>query len=164
MSNSQLTNTPTEISIGGKKYQMSALTDKDMAELDEFAQAKLIDNARRSLPDDCTDKIYNRMMALAMRESLGISYARPPGSKIFSTTYGLARLAWQGIKRNQPDVTVDEIHTAMGDDVRNMLEIQTQFRKVNRLPDSEPAVKGKGNGEANAQSFQENKSTLQSSV
>ena len=160
MSNSQLTNAPTELTIGGKKFLMSALTDKDMAELDEFAQAKLIDNARRSLPDDCSDKIYNRMMALAMRESLGISYARPPGSKIFSTTYGLARLAWQGVKRNQPDITVDEIHTAMGDDVRSMLEIQLQFKKVNRLPEAE---KG-GNGEANAQSFQENKSMLQSSV
>lgn len=171
MSISQLTQAPSELHFitkdGGEVvYSMSALTDKDESELDEYVQARFIDNVRRSLPDDLHDKDeaqWRRIMTLAMEESLGLRYSRRPGSRVFTTTKGVARLAWQGIKRNHKDVTIDQIHELMYDP-RNVLEVYQHYDKVNRWPVRAKAANDNANGgKADKQNFPPVRDTPESS-
>lgn len=121
----------------GKEFdlRMSPLTDRDQAELDEYVQSRLIDNARRSLPDDADDKLFKRVMTLAMRESLGLSYGWPPGSLVFRTPSGLARLVYQCVKRESKDVTLDQLIGLMRVD-QNVIEFNLAFARANPpLPD-----------------------------
>lgn len=153
MSNSLLNNTPSELHLytsDGKEcvYQMSGLTYKDQSELDDWAQARFIDNVRRSLPDGLPEAQWKSMMALAMAESLGIRFSSRPGSRLFTTTKGIARLAWQGIKRNHKDVTVDELHELMFDP-KNVLEVHQHYDKVNDVQ----IEKRKDGGKADTKNF-----------
>jgi hypothetical protein len=150
MSRSHLVAAPTILNFGDVQYHMSPLTDLDEAELDEYVQAKIIENARNSLPSNAPESLWEKTMVLAMKTSLGVAWSRPPGSKVFTTTMGLARLIWQGVKRNDKNITVAEIHSHLLD-AKNVSEAYRQFKKVNAPPEEIEIVKG--NGEANAANF-----------
>jgi hypothetical protein len=154
--------TPVELTFGDKKYLMSPLTDRDQSELNQYVQSTYIDNARRSLPSDTDDKTYARLMTLALQTALGLQWTRKPGRDVFTTEEGLARLAWQGIKRNHKDVTHIDLIPLMNNK-RYVMEFELKFLQLNSPPQSvvDYIKENQKGGEADAQSFQQEKNTPQ---
>lgn len=124
---------PVEVTIGDRAYKMSPLSDRDTAELDEwvasallvraFAASRQLDGAGRS-----------ELIGHALREAACISYSDPTGWKIVYTPAGLARLFWQGIKRNHPATTYEEIKQALAVEPGQIREVMTQFKRANEAP------------------------------
>ncbi len=134
MSLKHLTATPVEFIIDDVTYKMSPLTDRDIAELDEWVQSRFIRAARESLDETTPADIWERTMRLAMREALTLSWMRPPASAIFQSIDGLARLAWQSMKRNHPDLSVQNIRHLLFDP-QNIDKVQEAFQRANDVGD-----------------------------
>lgn len=143
-----MTAVPVELHLidgGGleRVYNMRPLTDRDRAELDEFVQSRLIAAARNSL-EGADAKTWERVMSLAMRESLGVTHSRSPGVNVFTTPAGFARLAWQGIRKEHPEVAYADL-IGLFHNERNVTELNLQFARVNAVPQS---PSGGGDGQA----------------
>lgn len=123
----------------GKELRMSPLTDRDIAELDQWVQARLIQNARKSLPPDATQADRDETLRLAMQESLTVSWLTGVGAKMMLTVDGIARLAWQGVHKNHPDITLDQLQTLMFKE-ENVKRAYAAFKRAN--PPASGPVKG----------------------
>lgn len=123
------------ITIGGREFQMSPLTDKDIAELDSFVQQRSIQIARDSVAGQ-SDEIRRETIAIAIECALGLTWMAGRGAKILATVPGMARLLWQSVKRNHPEITVDELQELMLE--RNNIETVTDtFKKLNNSAEAQ---------------------------
>ena len=124
----------SEIELSDKKYTFTELTEDDIVKLDEWVQSKFINNARNSIPDDLvnTDE-WDKVVALAMRESLSLTWNRQPGiNLIFNTKDGLARLIWQSLRAAQPKLTHSETRDLLKS-VRDKTTALDEFCRLNDL-------------------------------
>jgi hypothetical protein len=98
------------ISIGGKEYQMSPLTERDLDELDAWYRKTMIDAARSALSSDMTQDERDEVMDAAVRQAHGLRFLTR-GAKMSGERF--ARLIWQGCKKKHPQLTMTEVITAL---------------------------------------------------
>jgi hypothetical protein len=110
---------------------MSPLTDKDRAELDNWVRSEYLTTAKIAAGEPDGDH-YDAVMRIALQEASSMTWVRYPGAKIMATTRGVARLAWQGIKRNHPKVLHDEI-VALMSTVPAIREFREKYGIVNDI-------------------------------
>lgn len=148
---SRLVAAPVEVDLGLIKIRMSPLNDEDMAELDEWVRARYIANARRSVEEEHAvgSDVWRAVVKLAMDEAMGITWSSATGAKLMATTDGMARLAYQGAKRNHPELDFALLRKAMFDP-RNVFALQEKFAKANAMP-PQAAQPAKGGGPKKAQ-------------
>jgi len=92
----------------GTTFQMSPLTDRDIAELDLWVQARIVQIARASLNGEPAE-IREETLRLAMQTAAGASWMTGMGARIMATVPGMTRLVWQSIKRSHPEITEEEV-------------------------------------------------------
>lgn len=119
---------------------MSPLSDKDIAELDSWVQSVCIDNARRSLPPNATQKEIELTMNSAMTTAMGLTAFGGSGARLMSTPRGVARLVWQSCRKNHPTLTVEQVTEYMFNP-QNINHANLIFRKLN-VPESSGPTKG----------------------
>jgi len=139
-----VTQTGLEVELGGKRYHLSPLDDQDHADLDSFVQSKFIDNARRSVPEDAPQAVFDSVMAVAMRQAMGLSWLFDPGKRVMRTVEGHAMVAWTAIKHRHPDADYKEIRAALMHP-KTLSYFVAMHRKVNELP-AMGGDKGAANG------------------
>lgn len=122
----------------GTTYQMSPLSDKDIAELDAWVQSRIICMARESLPEGATQSERDETLRVAMQTASSITWMSGQGAKLLATVPGWTRLVWQTIKRNHPDVTEEELSEHMFSP-ENIREVNRVFTEQNVVKD--PAKK-----------------------
>jgi hypothetical protein len=132
MSLAEVTQTGLEITLGSKRYHVEPLTDQDHADLDSWVQSRFIDNARRSVPPDADKATFDRVVGLAMREALGLSWMYEPGRAVLRTIEGHAMLAYFSIRHRDPKVKVEELRAALYD-LDALQFFKAVFRQVNGL-------------------------------
>jgi len=104
---SQATAAPIEVTINGNVYKVSPLTDKDIGELDNWLRMRLITLARetaKGLPDDERQKLMDD----AFRSAMSMSWIKDRGL-IRNTPEGMTRFVYQLFKREQPNLTMDQL-------------------------------------------------------
>jgi hypothetical protein len=94
---------------------MQQLKDTDIAELDEWVQARHIHIARKSLDANCSQAERDETLRLAMLQAQDMTWMSGRGAKMIATPAGMARLVWQCVHRNHPGVTEEEIAGHMFD-------------------------------------------------
>lgn len=109
-----LTAAPHPVRVGDKQYAMRPLRDVDYDELDNWWRATLIDMARKMLTPDMSQEERDEILGAAMREAHKISVlqrgaARDP--RLDMTRVG--RVLWQGLRRDQPKLALDEFMREM---------------------------------------------------
>ena len=126
----------------GTVYQMSPLSDKDIAELDAWVQSRVIQMARASLLKDAPQSERDETLRIAMQTASSITWLSGQGAQILATVPGWTRLVWQAIKRNHPDVTEEELSAQMFS-AENIREVNRVFTEQNvvKEPAKEPAKK-----------------------
>jgi hypothetical protein len=141
---SKLTAAPVEVNLGKIKLLMSPLTDRDMAELDEYVRAVYVRNARVSVDDvkDSDPSMWGRVMKFAMETALLLTWSRPPGSNVMGTTDGIVRLAYQGAKKHTSGLTLESLRAALTDP-ENVAVFRQKFTSTNEVRTS-PPTKGDG--------------------
>lgn len=135
------TQTGLSVQLGAKTYHLSPLSDQDHADLDAWVQSKFIDNARRSLPDDAPVAVFDRVMTLAMREALGLTWMFAPGKNVMKTVAGHAMLAWLSARHRDPGASLAELTAALYDS-KNLILLKKTLNAVHGFTDKQEAAKG----------------------
>lgn len=138
----EATQTGLEIELDGEKYHMEPLTDADYAELDSWVQSRFIANAYAAARD-LPDKEFDRVVALAMSKSLGMSWLVGDGKRAVATVAGYSMMLWLGIRHRHPDVTYEKVRAGLLMDRKSVSYARALFTRVN-FPKQEAA-----NGSAN---------------
>lgn len=129
----EATAAPVDVRLGGKTYRMSPLTGRDIAELENWLQSEALRRVRDSLGDASAAE-YERTISAAVIGASSLSLSSTRGAAMFSTVAGLARMLWQGIQRNHPDVTAEQIQTALFS-ADSMAEAELALERANRFGD-----------------------------
>lgn len=122
---------PIDVVFGDKTYSMSPLTDADKGELDNWVRSEFLATAKlgAGAPDD---EHYAPIMRIALLEAAQLSWTRSPGSAMAATRKGIARIAWQGIRRKHPNVPLSEIDEALRT-IAAVEEFHEKYRIVNDI-------------------------------
>lgn len=115
---------PVEITLGGTKYRLSPLVLRDYGEFDQWMREQALEQLNsesvKSLPDNDRRALHRHIHDQAAKLSL----ASPPltdldalqlNNRILSSTSAAARLLWLGMRRNDPDLDLDEIEALLSD-------------------------------------------------
>lgn len=134
MSDSVLTSARRPIRLGDREFLASPLTDRDIAELDEWIQEHFIDLARRSLKPSTSEADRELTMRVAMREAMSLTWLSGQGARIMGTVDGLSRLLWQMIHHSHPEVRPEQLRAYLIDPKlaqANMQQVNDAFAKLN---------------------------------
>lgn len=121
-----VTAAPHPVTLGGKEYRMSPLTDGDFEELNNWLRSGVIQMARKSLTPGMTTEEREETLAVAMREARKVSYLSDTGRAAMTTVEGTAYLMWLGLRRNHADLTPEQVREALfndGDSILTMLKV-----------------------------------------
>jgi len=105
---------PAEITLGEGKYRMSPLTDRDISELDNWLRVQTLRLARESCAG-ADDDTMDRVMRVAFTHVNELTWTGPSGRALMGTIDGVARLVWQTIKAQHPDMTHDKVRVCLLD-------------------------------------------------
>jgi hypothetical protein len=77
-----MTRRQEQLELAGETVLMKQLTDGQHIKLDHWAQARMIDAARRSVPDDLVDTpMWDRVVGVAIKESVTCTWSRSGAMK-----------------------------------------------------------------------------------
>jgi hypothetical protein len=109
---------------------ITALTDKDMTELDEWVRSEYIKNARLSLPANASTEERNETLALAFNQAFGLTFISGLGARMMGTVDGVSRLIWQGCRKEQPGITFEFVKSLMFD-AKNVATSNETWKNLN---------------------------------
>lgn len=118
----------------GTKLHLRPLTDEDMDLLTQWCQAKMINMAEASLPSPCAQEVYDRRMAVAIREASKITWMSAQGAAMLRNIDGLVHLCWLAARKDKPDITEAYIKKQLTS-VENARRFNADWRRVNNLGD-----------------------------
>jgi hypothetical protein len=127
-----VTSSPRPIRLGGKEYLMSPLSDRDIEELDQWLKSKVIQMAIDAIPQNASDQICRSVLDSANRVAMEISWMSPEGARQMRTLDGMARLFWQSIKINHPEMSHIDVRKCLVD-ARVVDEALSAFDDLNNL-------------------------------
>jgi len=131
-----LTAASTPVVLSGRTLQFSPLSDKDIAELDRYIQARYIQLARESLPASATEQERKETLSLAMTAAAGLTWMSGVGQRMMATVEGMARLCWQSVKKNHDDVSLEWLTHELFDP-SNLDAVKDAFKVANHVDESE---------------------------
>jgi hypothetical protein len=118
------------ITLAGKEYRLSPLSDRDNSELTNWLRASFIQMARDSLPGNATQQERDETLAVAMREARGISWFSREGAKVMRSLEGVARVVWQSLRKEHPELTPEQVREMLVDE-RTIDHALAVWREIN---------------------------------
>lgn len=127
---------PLTVVNDGKEvtFLMSPLSDKDLSELTEWVQERYLQTARKSAKNEPREE-RDRIEQLALATACTLAWTSGIGARMIASPDGMARLIWHGVRKNHPEITVEELRSYMFS-AENIRESNRIFRKANDLPES----------------------------
>lgn len=131
-SNAALTGATREITLDGKRYSLTPLGDQDISELDLWVRKQYLSNIRNSFEDGTSQETIDREMQQAYTIAASITSMEGIGLKILTSYKGIARLAWQSIKKSHPNITCEEFTSQMFDESIKGKRASENYNEFNR--------------------------------
>lgn len=146
---SRTTAARTPLKLGGRELLVSPLTDRGIAELDEWLRWRYLQNVRDSFRPEDSGEVREMETRIAQENALSITMLSGRGVKILGTVDGMARLVLQMCAPNHADLTLDECRKLIASP-ENVRAATEAFNRANAPPESSEASseKQKGNAEA----------------
>lgn len=141
---SRATAAKVPLKLGEITLQISPMTDRDIAELDEWVQWRYLQNVRDSFRPTDRPEVREMETRVAQENSLSLTWLSGRGARIIATLAGMSRIVWQACHRNHPDMTEEKIRTLLIDKA-NLDAANAAFEKANKPP---PAGVSSPNAEA----------------
>lgn len=88
---------------------MAPLTDADISELDSWLRSQFIRMVRNSLEESMSDRDKELELAGARRQAAGLMFVTGDGARAMASVDGMARVVWQGIRKNHPEITLEKL-------------------------------------------------------
>ena len=118
------------ITLGDKTYQVSPLDDDSLIALDEYVRAKFVARTAPLIEALKSEKDKQLAFAVAFRQSFALTWLSGEGAKTIGTVDGMAHLLYEGVRKNHPEVTVEELRRALFDPV-NVRKANAVFTELN---------------------------------
>jgi hypothetical protein len=109
---------------------MSPLTDKDIAELDNWLQSRVVEIAVRAIPQNAPAALREELLTIALKHATSMSWMTGEGAKQMGTIDGVSRVLWQSLKKEHPDITHDAVRSMMLDP-RTIQYALVKFKDLN---------------------------------
>jgi len=125
---------PDEVTLGGRAYRLSPLTDVDVGELDNWVRASAIRTARaaaRGLPEPEAQAVMRRAFASAATQTWFGVLGRECSIDM------LARLFWQLVKRHHPDASLEAVRQAIAANPDELADALDAFDLLHPTGDAE---------------------------
>lgn len=129
----RVTGASVPVTLGDTTYNLRTLSDRDIAELDEWVRSEYIRTSLSGIPDGMTAKVRDAYFGVISSKALGLTWISGEGARMIATLPGVARLFWQSAKANHPTLTYEECRKLiMNADAVRM--VNSGFRRANTLP------------------------------
>jgi hypothetical protein len=127
--------TPVKLTNGKEilEFMFSPLSDKDIDEIDEWLQARVIEIARESLKSNSSQRDRDETINAAIRLSVEVSLLSPAGARMISTVAGMTRLCWQSARKCHPDLSEAKLRSFLINPA-NIDVVNKAFARVNSVP------------------------------
>lgn len=109
----QVTAAAHPVVIGGVTYMFAPLTDRDSDEIDNWLRGEYIRGARASLDENTPAQEREEILRIAIRDASRLSYMTGEGARMIASFRGIFRVIWQGLRREQPNLSFDEFRDRM---------------------------------------------------
>lgn len=131
----KITNAPSIVTLydkDGKKVElrMTAFSDVEIAELDEWVRNKYITIARDSIPPDATQSERDETLRIAFNGASTLTWMSGQGARMMASVDGMAQIVWMGCRAQHKDVSVSQLRALMFNPV-NIRESNRKFRELN---------------------------------
>jgi hypothetical protein len=132
----KLTAAPMPVTIGGKEYRMSPLSDKLHQTMTNWARAKFVEiavEAAKMLDEENRKEI----MSVALRDACKFEWnsANGAGIELATSLAGVTQLCFLSFRKEHPNITPEEIEAALlaGDPRQNRNEVIRVYRELNTV-------------------------------
>lgn len=105
---------PAPVTINGKTYRMSPLTDRDIGEINNYIRSKYIKVARDSIEENTPPHLIDATIRTAMQEAQKLDWMRDP--KLLNAPDVLIYMFWLSLK-TETGVTQDEFAKDVFEDI-----------------------------------------------
>ena len=131
---------PVPIKLAGREFRMSPLTYDDIGELDQYLRSRVIESARQSLPGDASPDQRAMTEESAIRVACELTWMSGKGAKMMSSLQGWARILWQGLRHNHPELKPEDVVKLLTDP-RTLEHAQAEWKRINK-GDAKPGKAG----------------------
>jgi len=138
------------ITLGEKSYQMSPLSYKEIGEFEEWMRSAYMEQQSKlceHVPASMQSEFFVRAGATAGLLAMAVDKEANPdifkvADSIIRSLPGSTRLMWLSIRRNHPDVELDEIGEYLSDP-SVLGSLLATFNEMNTEPDAQTSGKAK---------------------
>lgn len=118
------------ITLGDKTYDVSPINDVGREALDEWVRAQYV--ARVTPLIDKLKSEADKILAIdrAFEKAASLTWMSGEGAAMMATVDGVARLLFEGIRVNHPDVSIQEFRSELFDPA-NIMKANAIFRELN---------------------------------
>ncbi len=99
----KVTGAPLEITVDGKKFRFSPLTDKDFGEFENWLQYQIIEKTV-ALLDKAPEQYRAGILEKAYAKAASISITSPETSEFMQSLDGGAKLLMLSLRKEHPDI------------------------------------------------------------
>lgn len=149
----RLTAASAPLVLAGVEYRMSPLSDRDIAELDEWVQIRYVNLVLASLPAEAEQEERDALRVRAAREALGMTWMSGEGARLMATVDGVTRLLWQSLRREHPDIKEEDLRRLLYSP-ENIAATRHTFTRLNAAPRG-AEKKGKHRGRRRRERYQD---------
>lgn len=135
------------ITIGGKTYEVSPINDEGREALDEWVRAKFIERAAPMISKMSSDADKDRALRIAYSQAFSLTWLSGEGARLIATVDGVAKMLYEGIRPNHPDVSFEQIRAELfdPDNIRKATHVfdELNTNRVKRTEGGDESKKGK---------------------
>jgi len=139
---SKVTAPKVPVTLSGKDYFFSPLTDRDLAEFDEWLRSRIIKTAMEAVRGEEDPVIKKMVIDRALEKADRTSCFTADGARVLDTLDGFVQIALMSLLKQHPDLTHETVR-AMMTNVENIDSARIAFDRANANPTSRPAQKRK---------------------
>ena len=104
----EATAAPIDVTVDGKQYTLTPLSDRSNCELDNWLRARIVAVARASLDEDASEKVKKETMERAFDHALKTSWLLNSDA-LLRTPDGVLRFVFQLLRPAHPNLTMEEL-------------------------------------------------------
>ena len=118
------------ITLGGTKYRVSPLQDKDFGAFERWVQQRFLEVTKQNL-EGLTEDQATRQLDRAFERAGLITFVSPEASALMASVEGAVFLFWLSVRHEHPDVTESQL-TKLLTDPANMDAVMDIVHDLNK--------------------------------
>lgn len=116
-----ITAAPAPVHVGDKEFMMSPLTDRDIEEVNNWLRGTFLRIVKESFDATWTPGDRDEALGAAIARARKMTFMSGEGMELMRSSEAVARLLWQGVKKNHPNVTWELLQTELLDPETELL-------------------------------------------